>query len=222
MVRLMSRFEFTVPLRLQIERRKAFSRVFNFICFNKVEGVFIEFGVASGMTLKFALASAKARNLDQMMFYGVDTFLGFPETSGPEVSFKTYSSIVGSRSYSRKTVKKVLRGQNGLNLKLIAANMETDNPKEIKEVLGIEKIAVAHLDMDYYSPTLNALNVIADRLAIGTILMFDNFFFFAANDAMGERKALIEFKELHPDIVISDFFTYGWHGKAFVVSAIHA
>ena len=106
-----TRLQFAFPLRLQIERRRAFSRAFNFIYFNKVEGIFIEFGVASGMTLNFALLNAKVRKMDQMLFYGVDTFLGFPQTDGPEVNFKSYQSIVGSRSFSKKIVKKDKKGR---------------------------------------------------------------------------------------------------------------
>lgn len=217
---LMTRLQFSIPLRNQIERKRAFSKAFNFIYFNRIEGIYIEFGVASGMTLNFALMNAKARKMDQMEFFGVDTFLGFPETSGPETDFKSYKSIVGSRSFSIKMVKRVLRLKNTNSLNLIKLNMERDNLKEIVEVLAKKKVALAHLDMDYYSPTLNALNVLSESLTIGSVLMFDNYFFFGANDNMGERRALIEFKESHPKIIISDYFTYGWHGKAFVVSSI--
>ena len=215
-----TRLQFAFPLRLQIERRIAYSRAFNFIYFNKVEGIFIEFGVASGMTLNFALLNAKVRKMDQMLFYGVDTFLGFPQTDGPEVNFKSYQSIVGSRSFSKKIVNKVLNKKSLKNLKLIKMNMETDDLKSILGVMANKRVAIAHLDMDYYLPTLNALKVVASSLSTGSVLMFDNFFFFAANDDMGERRALIEFKQSHPEIVVSDFFTYGWHGKAFVVSSI--
>jgi O-methyltransferase len=207
---------------MQIERRRAFSRIFNFIYFNHIEGMFIEFGVGSGMTLKFALQNARVRNMDKMVFYGVDTFLGFPETNGPEVDFISYQSIVGSRQFSKKMIGKIVNKKNIENLKLVKKNMETDNLEDIVDVVTSKKVAIAHLDMDYYLPTLNALNVLTNSLSVGSVLMFDNFFFFAANDNMGERRAFIEFSESHPEITISDFFTYSWHGKAFVVSSIRS
>lgn len=220
MSHLLSRILFSIPLRLQYERRKAFMRVFNFVYFNQIEGAYVEFGVASGMTLKLALSNAKARNMNQMEFIGVDTFLGFPETNGPEIDFKTYSSIVGSRSFSKSTIRNMLKDAEAKKISLIKMNMETDNLNGLKEVIKSKNIAIAHLDMDYYSPTINALNVIRDGLSVGSLLLFDNYFFFAANDSMGERRALSEFRASNPNIVISDFFTYGWHGKAFIVSSL--
>jgi len=220
MSQLITKILFAAPLRWQFERRKAFIRAFNFAYFNKIEGAYIEFGVASGMSLKLALSNAKVRNMNQMAFIGVDTFLGFPETNGPEIDFKTYDSIVGSRSFSKRTIGNRLKSANANKVNLIKLNMETDNLCELEKTIVGTNIAIAHLDMDYYSPTINALNVIGGSLSIGSILLFDNYFFFAANDSMGERRALSEFRVSNPHIVISDYFTYGWHGKAFIVSSL--
>jgi hypothetical protein len=201
-----------------MSRNSAFIRVFNFTYFNKVEGDFIEFGVGSGTTLKIAIANAKARKLNHMTFFGVDTFQGFPQTHGPEKAFYTYSSIVGSRSFSRKEIQKTLKIRDNRNLQLHKFNMESDDLSSLSEKMRELKISIAHLDMDFYMPTLNALNLISDSLSVGSILMFDNYFFFAANDEMGERKAFREYQLLHPEMVISDYFSYGWHGMAFVVT----
>ena len=220
MSQFVTRILFSAPLRLQYERRKAFTRVFNFIYFNKVDGAYIEFGVASGLTFKLALLNAKVRNMNQMTFIGVDTFLGFPETNGPEIEFKSYGSIVGSRSFSISAIRNRLKGSIANDINLIKINMETDNLNDLKQVVRATNIAIAHLDMDYYSPTINALSIICGSLSVGSILMFDNYFFFAANDSMGERRALSEFRASNPKILISDYFTYGWHGKAFIVTSI--
>jgi len=220
MSHLVTKILFALPLRWQLERRKAFARAFNFTYFNRIEGAYIEFGVASGMTLNLALSNAKVRSMNEMAFIGVDTFLGFPETNGPEIDFRTYGSIVGSRSFSKSTIGSSLKGSKENNVQLIKLNMETEDLTDLKRVVELTKIAIAHLDMDYYSPTINALNVIRGSLTIGSILMFDNYFFFAANDSMGERKALSEFKDSNPHLVISDYFSYGWHGKAFIVTSI--
>lgn len=220
MNRILSRLLFSIPQRLQVSRNSAFIRVFNFVFFNKVEGDFVEFGVGSGTTLKIAIANARARKLSQMTFFGIDTFQGFPETHGPEKAFETYSSIVGSRSFSRKEILSTLKIRDNRDLQLIRCNMESDDLSSLTERMQELKISVVHLDMDFYMPTLNALNMIFNTLSVGSVLMFDNFFFFAANDEMGERRAFREFQLLHPEVVISNYFNYGWHGMAFVVSKI--
>jgi O-methyltransferase len=218
--RLLFRLLFSIPQRLQFSRNSAFIRVFNFVYFNKIEGNFIEFGVGSGTTLKLAIANARARKMTRMVFFGIDTFQGFPETQGPEIAFETYSSIVGSRSFTRKEILKTLRIRDDRDLHLVKCNMESDDLSSLTVKMQELKISIVHLDMDFYMPTLNALNMIFTSLSVGSVLMFDNYFFFAANDDMGERRAFREFQLLHPEVVISNYFNYGWHGMAFVVSKV--
>ena len=37
---------------------------------------------------------------------------------------------------------------------------------------------------------------------------------------MGERRALSHFQQSNANLFISEYFNYGWHGKAFIVSRI--
>jgi hypothetical protein len=212
-----SKLLYSIPLRFQFYRRLAFTRVFNFVQFNKINGDYVEFGVASGNTLKIAMVNAKIRGLTNMSFYGVDTFEGFPETNGPERDFITYSNIVGSRKFSRKFIQKKLR-KFSMKLFLIKVNMEGEEKFESLKILSNSKIAIAHLDMDYYLPTLAALEAIKTNLSKGSVMLFDNYFFFSANSEMGEQRALNDFLAVHTEFKVKDYFTYSWHGKAFIVS----
>lgn len=214
------RVMFSLPLRYQFERKFAFARAFNFIYFNKIVGNYVEFGVASGMTMKFAIRNAAVRKLNQMKFIGIDTFEGFPETAGPETAFKTYGSITGSRAFSIAHLTKLLNPRNKYNLSLVKTNMEDNLGVENIDINIGEKIALLHLDMDYYLPTLRALELVVQNLQVGTIILSDNYNFFGANDTMGERRALLEFRNSSKSIIFSDLFDYGWHGKAFVISNI--
>lgn len=209
---------FGIPLRFQLSRNKAFARVFNFVYFNKIDGDYLEFGVARGSTMKMALNNARVRRISGMNFYGVDTFEGFPETIGPETSFRTYRNIVGSRVFSIDTLEEKLGFKGIENLKFLKLNMENGDLQKLHEFANLSNLAVIHLDMDYYLPTYTALMEIHKGFKIGTILMFDNFFFFSGSDLMGERKALSDFRKRHINLTISEYFNYGWHGKAFIVS----
>lgn len=211
---------FGVPLRFQLSRNRAFAKAFNFVYFNKVDGDYLEFGVARGSTMKMALSNAKVRRMTDMNFYGVDTFEGFPETGGPETSFRTYRNIVGSRAFSINTLERKL-GFKGIDkLKFLKLNMETGDLASLNGSLDLAKLAIIHLDMDYYLPTYNALMEVRNGLKVGSILMFDNFFFFSGSDLMGERRALSHFQQSNANLFISEYFNYGWHGKAFIVSRI--
>ena len=211
---------FGVPLRFQLSRNRAFAKSFNFVYFNKVDGDYLEFGVARGSTMKMALGNAKVRRMTGMNFYGVDTFEGFPETGGPETSFRTYRNIVGSRAFSVNTLERKL-GFKGIDkLKFLKLNMETGDLASLNGSLDLTNLAIIHLDMDFYLPTYNALMEVRNGLKVGSILMFDNFFFFSGSDLMGERRALSHFQQSNANLSISDYFNYGWHGKAFIVSHI--
>ena len=217
MFNFVSKLIYSIPLRFQFYRRLAFTRVFNFVYFNKISGDYVEFGVASGNTLKIAMVNAKIRGLTNMTFYGVDTFEGFPETNGPEREFITYSSIVGSRKFSREFIQKKLK-KFSMKLFLIKVNMEGEEKLESLKILSNSKIAIAHFDMDYYLPTLAALETIKTNLSQGSVILFDNYFFFSANLEMGEQRALNDFLAMYAEFKVKDFFTYSWHGKAFIVS----
>ena len=211
---------FGLPLRFQLSRNRAFAKAFNFVYFNKVDGDYLEFGVARGSTMKMALSNAKVRRMTEMNFYGVDTFEGFPETVGPETGFRTYRNIVGSRAFSINTLERKL-GFKGIDkLKFLKLNMETGDLASLNGSLDLANLAIIHLDMDYYLPTYNALMEVRNGLKVGSVLMFDNFFFFSGNDLMGERRALSHFQQSNTNLSISEYFSYGWHGKAFIVSHI--
>jgi hypothetical protein len=93
--------------------------------------------------------------------------------------------------------------------------MNLENEEVERKIDG--PIAFAHFDLDYYTPTLKALQGISTSMQTGTILMFDNYFFFRGDSSLGEQRAIREYaKESKVDLL--DFFTYGWHGKAFIVN----
>ena len=98
--------------------------------------------------------------------------------------------------------------------------METGDLASLNGSLDLANLAIIHLDMDYYLPTYNALMEVRNGLKVGSILMFDNFFFFSGSDLMGERRALSHFQQSNANLFISEYFNYGWHGKAFIVSRI--
>lgn len=217
---LIAKILFGIPLRFQLSRQRAFAKAFNFTYFNKIDGDYLEFGVARGSTMKMAINSSRVRGIDGMKFYGVDTFEGFPETIGPETNFKTYRNIVGSRVFTINTLEKKLGFRSVRDLRFLKLNMENGDLSTLRDFADLSNLAIVHLDMDYFVPTYNALMEIRDGLKIGSILMFDNFFFFSGSDLMGERKALSNFQSSNPNLIISEYFSYGWHGKAFIVSNI--
>jgi hypothetical protein len=51
----------------------------------------------------------------------------------------------------------------------------------------------------------------------GCVLLFDDYNTNRANPSMGERRALSEAFGAQDRYIYSEWFTYGWHGQAFIV-----
>ena len=75
-----------------------------------------------------------------------------------------------------------------MKLFLIKVNMEGEEKLESLKILSNSKIAIAHFDMDYFIPTLAALETIKTNLSQGSIILFDNYFFFSVNSEMGNKE----------------------------------
>lgn len=57
------------------------------------------------------------------------------------------------------------------------------------------KIALAQIDCDYYSSTVEVLNFIKDKMQHGTIIAFDDWNCFYADSKRGQRLAFGKWKE---------------------------
>ena len=78
-------------------------------------------------------------------------------------------------------------------------------------------IALAYIDCDLYSSTVDVLRFLEPRLKHGMIVAFDDYYCWTATDVSGERAALHEFLTAHPEW---NFFRYkdiNWGGLSFVV-----
>jgi hypothetical protein len=204
-----------------LNRKLAFSKSIDFLKNNGINGWYIEFGVGIGTTFKIFLEASRVKKYNHLGAIGYDSFEGFPETEGLERNHPLNRIKFGSRSYSLESVVKCkLKKIEKTKYSLYPVNIETDDLNIKSQIPENEKISLLHFDLDYSTPTLKALNQVHNKLKIGTVLMFDNYYFFSGYDKLGERLALNTFNDLHPEIKISTFFQYGWHGQTFIVSDI--
>lgn len=121
------------------------------------DGLYLEFGVATGNTIREIAAHAPKDNT----VYGFDTFSGLPgdwtghvETSG---------------AFKQKSVPKVPS-----NVSLVRGLFEDSLPGFMAEHEG--PVSFAHIDCDLYSSTVTILDHIGPRLRTGTLLLFDEYF----------------------------------------------
>ena len=125
-----------------------------------IRGMALEFGVASGTTLEI-IAEELASRKDITIVAGFDVFSGLPET---------WRTGFPKGLFEQDTIPEVPGAQ------IVPGLFEDSLPGFLKG--HHEKLAFLHLDADLYSSTVTVLDLVADRLAVGTVIVFDEYFNF--------------------------------------------
>jgi predicted O-methyltransferase YrrM len=145
-------------------------------------GPILEFGVYTATTTNFI-----TRQCSETTIFGFDSFKGLPEHWA--------RNRFSRRNYNRGgRLPKVAS-----NVQLIVGLFQDTLPDFLKRVPG--PFAVLHLDCDIYSSANYVLTELADRLAPGSVLIFDEFFNYRGYQ-LHEFKAFHEFlarRKLKPD-----------------------
>jgi len=200
-------------------REEIVEKALRFVCYNGIEGDYLEFGVYLGRTLahtyKFCQEFSpkwKHRDLKTMRFHGFDTFEGIPELKGID---KRGTFEEGQFGVSLEAVKEKL------NKKGVDFNKVNLVKGEFKDTLADydfrEKAAVVFFDCDLYESTRDALEFVTDKVVDGTVFIFGDWFYFKGNPDKGEHKAFKEWLEQNPKIKASEFHKWGWEGNSFII-----
>lgn len=143
----------------------------------KIPGYYLEFGVFTGGTIRYL-----ARLRRDQTFHGFDSFEGLPEAWG--------GFNLGAAAFSRRgSLPRV-----PANVKLYKGWFSNTLPEWCREHPG--HVAFMHIDCDIYSSTVDILSALADRFAVGTVIVFDEYFNYT-NWERHEFKAWHEFVEAH-------------------------
>ncbi|MGH8119515.1 MAG: class I SAM-dependent methyltransferase [Gammaproteobacteria bacterium] len=121
------------------------------------EGLLLEFGVATGKSINTIAAAARERTV-----HGFDSFEGLPEDWCGHVETRGSFSRKGRRPQVRANVR---LHKGWLKDTLKAFKEECPGP-----------VAFLHIDCDLYSSTREVLQGLADRLRVGTVIEFDEYF----------------------------------------------
>lgn len=84
--------------------------------------------------------------------------------------------------------------------------------------LGIERVAVAHIDSDLCESARLALEFITPALQNGTVIVFDEWFAYRGYPDQGEQRAFREWQAANPDWVVTEYLCANVLAKSFVVN----
>ena len=206
-----------IPKQKSEERIDFLKKVMNFVHKCKIPGDYLEFGVFKGSTFTEAYKIAKAKKINGMRFFAFDSFEGLPESSGIDKDSGQFEK--GEYKFSIERFKDNLKkaGINLKDVKIIPGWFDQVLNSGLKKELGLENTAVVWIDSDLYESAVPALDFITDLVVDGTIIVFDDWFFFKGNPNRGEQRAFGEWLAKNPQIRVSEFHKYFWHGNSFIV-----
>jgi hypothetical protein len=156
---------------------------------DQIMGSIVEFGVFQGNTLKRLIEKAEAID-SHRLFYGFDSFEGLSEPSS-EHDYDCWHKGQFATAYDFVADNLALATRP--NVKLIQGWIE-DTLKS-PEALAIDRVAYARIDVDIYPPTVDCLNFLSNRMANGSILVFDDW---AYTVEKGESKAFFDWLKQVP------------------------
>lgn len=198
------------------ERTDFLRKIMNFTHQCGVAGDYLEFGVFKGATFAEAHRIARAKKLDDMRFFAFDSFEGLP-VSDQEADRRQFSK--GEYSASLELFKSNIR-KAGVKIdeaQIVKGWFKDTLNADTKKKLGLKSAAVVWVDSDLYESAVTVLDFITDLVADGTILVFDDWYFFKGHPDKGEQRAFKEWLAKNPQFKVSEFHKYFWHGNSFIV-----
>lgn len=124
-------------------------------------GHYLEFGVATGRTINTIASLVQ----EDAKIFGFDSFDGLPE------DWSGHAAVAGT--FKQKRLPKVKR-----NVELIVGLFEDTLPKFNQTIKN--HISFCHIDCDLYSSTKTILEVVGDKLVVGSYILFDEYFNYPA------------------------------------------
>lgn len=196
-----------------LERYRFFESAQFFLQTNRFDGVYLEFGCHEVNTFRMALNTLGSHYKPNKInkFIAFDSFEGMPEPEGIDrqkiwrkgmnfTSLEKFKKIIKRDLYRVEVVK------GFYNESLKSYKLSKEN-----------KIALAYIDCDYYSSTVQVLNFLSDKISHGTIIAFDDWDCYYGDSRRGQRKAFSEFKKrLETKFNFEEFRIIGTGGMSFI------
>lgn len=179
---------------------------------NRLDGVYMEFGVHEANTFRMALNTLGPLGRPNKItsYWAFDSFAGMPEPEGIDVS----KLLRGGMNHTTESQFRKLVRRDLHRTKIVAGYFSQSLSNVTWQ--SDEKVAVAYLDCDYYSSTKEALNFLRDKLTHGSILAFDDWQLYYSDPLRGQQLAFREFKGTMSDFSFVKFFEIGSGGMSFV------
>lgn len=209
-----------------IDRIGALSKAFEFVYKSEIEGDFYEFGVYQGVSLARAIKAnlvwqKRTSATYVKRYFGFDSFQGLPAFAEKDLlrDYRVFQEgQFGDTSVEqvRENIMEAAMPLDGVEL-VTGLFSSSLSAADVMARIGGSRVAIAHVDCDLYSSAIDCLEFIGNRLQDGAVILFDDWFCYRGRPTHGVHKAFMEWIQ-ETGYLASDYFTYSWAGKAFIIS----
>lgn len=185
----------------------------------QLDGDYLEFGVYQGDTFSHAY-QWMAPYFKNMQFIAFDSFEGLPKPQGID-SVEGYASNFHETAFfcsQEEFMRRILsKGVDLKRVKIVPGWFDKTLLPEYVTDFHLKNIAVTWIDCDLYESTVPILKFITPYLAVGSVIIFDDWRCYRNHPDFGEQRACREWLESNRNIQLSELFSFGWNGIAFTV-----
>ena len=150
-------------------------------------------------------------------------FIGFDSFEGLQIEDDEHGRWTQGEfrtDYERVRRRVGRRFGNKAEFRIVKGFLEDTLHSELTQALELERVAIAMFDLDLREPTRLALDFVRPYLQEGSVLVFDDPFFFRGHPEQGEAGAFEEFRRDNPELEFRRFFDYGFGGRVHVLGRI--
>ena len=201
----------------------------------RLEGDYLEFGVYQGysfirayQTLRYvfkrvatdAHSPERFALWEQMRYFAFDSFQGLPELHGIDSGSREFAPghYACSEAHFRRNVA-AAGLPPGKVITVPGWYDETCTPDTLQR-LGLARAAIIHIDCDLYESARTVLRFVTPLLQEGTVLIFDDWYNFAGNPALGEQRAFAEWKAGLPGWAFTEYQKEGPVRNSFIANKV--
>ena len=155
---------------------------------------YLEFGTFRGKSFVVFFRAAEKYGLEDMRFFGFDSFEGLPETptcARPNENTSKAAFAAGNYVCSREEFTNILI-RNGVDMEsvtLIPGFYSQTLTESLKRELAIEAAAIVNIDCDIYESTVDVLSFVTGFFRNGSLVLFDDWLAYDGHPRRGEQRA---------------------------------
>ncbi len=204
------------------KRLAALQTAIEFSVKNNVEGDYLEFGVFEGESFVYAYhwindyrqgqreflrrQGIAPKPGESPRFFAFDSFEGLPAVVDRDVPphwrDKAYNCslerFLGNLKKAGVDPSRVIPIQGYYNQSLTG---------ECRQAHAMKRAAIVHIDCDLYESTVDVLNFVGPLLVDGSVIVFDDWFYYRAHPNKGERGAFSAWLKQNPQFHVSELVT---------------